>query len=311
MRILLVEDNPGDARLTKELLKEVSAEQIEVEHAKRLSEATDILSLSNADAVLLDLGLPDSNGIDTFVKLHDSAPQTPIVVLSGTKDEDIAVKTVHLGAQDYLIKDEINSSLLYRVVRYAIERQRLEYQLRKKHDEMQLILDSMPAYVFYKDKDGKMLNINKAAMGLAYAPKEKLLQKTVFDLMPETADKYNRDDMDVIRSGQPKMNIEESLELPSGLKWLKTDKLPIRDDDGNVVGLLGFSVDITDRKRAEDELQESEAKYRFLTEEMNAVIWTTDMNFNSTYVSPSITGTLGYTTLGTLISLGTRLSSGT
>jgi diguanylate cyclase (GGDEF)-like protein/PAS domain S-box-containing protein/putative nucleotidyltransferase with HDIG domain len=142
------------------------------------------------------------------------------------------------------------------------ERKRMEYELRKKHDELQLILDSIPAYVFYKDKDGKLLNINKAAMALAYAPKEKLLQKTVFDLIPKSADRYNRDDMEVIRSGQPKINIEESLELPSGTKWLKTDKLPIKDDDGNIVGLLGFSVDITDRKKAQDDLNEKESLLR-------------------------------------------------
>ena len=183
------------------------------------------------------------------------------------------------------------------------ERKRLEYQLRKKNDELQLILDSIPAYVFYKDKDGKMLNINKAAMALAYAPKEKLLQKTVFDLVPETADKDNRDDMEVIRSGQPKTNIEESLELPSGIRWLKTDKLPIKDDEGNTVGLLGFSVDITDWKKAGEALRESEAKYRFLTEKTNDIVWTLDMDFNTTYVSPSVTRILGYTPEEPLVQL--------
>jgi len=153
------------------------------------------------------------------------------------------------------IKDDVGKIVgLVGVFTDITERKRLEYQLRKKHDELQLILDSIPAYVFYKDKDGKMLNINKAATALAYVPKEKLLQKTVFDLIPETADKYNRDDMEVIRSGQPKINIEESLELPGGVRWLKTDKIPIKDDDGNIVGLLGFSVDITDLRKAQEEL---------------------------------------------------------
>lgn len=142
------------------------------------------------------------------------------------------------------------------------ERKLVEYKLKRKHDELQLILDSIPAYVFYKDKDGKMLNINEAAMSLASAPKEKLLNKTVFDLVPRAADKYNKDDMEVIKSGQPKKNIEELLELPSGERWLKTDKLPIKDDTGSIVGLVGFSVDITDRKKAQDELAQSEALLR-------------------------------------------------
>jgi len=142
------------------------------------------------------------------------------------------------------------------------ERKLVEYKLKRKHDELQLILDSIPAYVFYKDKDGKMLNINKAAAALAYVPKEKLLNKTVYDLVPDSAEGYNRDDMEVIRSGKPKKDIEESLKLRGGTRWLKTDKLPIKDDDGNTVGLLGFSVDITDRKKAEEELAQGEALLR-------------------------------------------------
>ena len=158
------------------------------------------------------------------------------------------------------VKDDAEKIVgLVEVFTDITERKRLEYQLRKQHDELQLILDSIPAYVFYKDKDGKMLNINKAAIALAYSPKEKLLQKTVFDLMPEMAEKYNIDDMAVISSGQPKINIEEPLVLPSGTRWLKTDKLPIKDDDGNIVGLLGFSVDITELKVVQEDLREKEA----------------------------------------------------
>ena len=94
MKILLVEDNPGDARLTRELLKEVDTKQFEVVLANRLSAAIDLLKSSVVDAVLLDLGLPDSDGIDTFSALHASAPGVPMIVLSGVTDEAVALKTV-------------------------------------------------------------------------------------------------------------------------------------------------------------------------------------------------------------------------
>ncbi len=141
MKIMLVEDNPGDARLTKELLKEITNEQFEIAQATRLSEAVDLLNLSQVDAVLLDLGLPDSNGIETFSKLHASSPQTPIVVLSGTTDESVALKTVQLGAQDYLVKGVLNSNMLHRVIRYAIERKQAERELEHSYKRVRALND--------------------------------------------------------------------------------------------------------------------------------------------------------------------------
>ncbi len=141
MKILLVEDNPGDARLTKELLKEVTSEQFEITHATRLSEAVDRLNLSQIDVVLLDLGLPDSNGIETFSKLHASSPKTPIVVLSGVTDESLALKTVQLGAQDCLVKGVLNSSMLSRVICYAIERKQAERELEHSYKSVRALND--------------------------------------------------------------------------------------------------------------------------------------------------------------------------
>jgi PAS domain S-box-containing protein len=134
----------------------------------------------------------------------------------------------------------------------SAERDQIGQELKRKNDELQLILDSVPALIYYKDKDGKILKMNKATARLTNVPKEKLLQKTVFQLMPDSADRYHKDDMEVIISGKAKMNIEEPLELPDMKRWLKTDKVPIKDENGNVTGLIGFSVDITERKRAEE-----------------------------------------------------------
>lgn len=124
IRVLLVEDNPGDARLLRESLAEAPATQFEIVHVGRLSEAIKTLVADRFDVVLLDLGLPDGNGIETLLRARESAPGCPIVVLTGLEDETLAVQMVQAGAQDYLIKGQVGAALLVRALRYAIERVR-------------------------------------------------------------------------------------------------------------------------------------------------------------------------------------------
>jgi signal transduction histidine kinase len=129
LNVLLIEDNPGDARLIQLMLDEAAAEiEVALARADRLSAGLEWLHGSPIDVVLLDLSLPDSQGFDTFTRLHDHAPSVPIVVLSGLQDEEMAVRAVHAGAQDYLVKGQVNGHVLVRALRYAVERQRLEQQ---------------------------------------------------------------------------------------------------------------------------------------------------------------------------------------
>ena len=105
IRVLLVEDNPGDARLFTELLRDAGADRLKMVHVDRLSAAIDHLNNDSFDAMLLDLSLPDADGLDTLVRAHAHAPKIPIVVLTGHDDEALPVRAVRLGAQDYLVKD--------------------------------------------------------------------------------------------------------------------------------------------------------------------------------------------------------------
>ncbi len=125
IKILLVEDNPTDALVLRQSLVEAALDQFEPTHVERLSEAVQQLGESGFDLILLDLLLPDSQGFETVVKIQDQAMGVPVVVLTGVDDEALAVQAVQWGAQDYLVKGQVDSALLVRAIRYAIERHRL------------------------------------------------------------------------------------------------------------------------------------------------------------------------------------------
>jgi len=123
-RVLLIEDNPGDADLVRLRLVEGKSD-VQVNCVPRLSDALACLDAETPSLVLLDLNLPDSHGADTFRRIMQKAPNVPVVILSGQDDEVLAMKAVHQGVQDYLVKGDITSKHLERALRYAVERQGL------------------------------------------------------------------------------------------------------------------------------------------------------------------------------------------
>ena len=132
LKILLVEDNLADADWIGEILTEENWQKLDLKHVKRVREALDTLSKDRFDAILLDLSLPDSQGIDSLDLVKKQAPELPIVVLTALKDHNIAIESVRQGAQDCLIKGRFEGELLSRSIRYAIERQRTEVNLRQQ-----------------------------------------------------------------------------------------------------------------------------------------------------------------------------------
>jgi signal transduction histidine kinase len=126
LRVLLIEDNPGDVRLIREMVAEARYPVFNLDCVDRLTDGLARLLDARFDVILLDLSLPDSSGLNTFVTLHAAAEDLPVVILSGLNDETTAVECVNAGAQDYLIKGEVNSHLLIRSLRYAVARGLLE-----------------------------------------------------------------------------------------------------------------------------------------------------------------------------------------
>ncbi|MCK5577362.1 MAG: response regulator, partial [Dehalococcoidales bacterium] len=138
INILLIEDNPGDTRLIREMLRETMGAEINLICADRLSQGLQRLAKGDIDLLLLDLSLPDGHGLPVCVEVQERAPEVPIIVLTGLDDETVAVKALRNGAQDYLVKGQVDSRLLTRSIHYAIERKQAEKREKQLQQELNL-----------------------------------------------------------------------------------------------------------------------------------------------------------------------------
>lgn len=152
----------------------------------------------------------------------------------------------------------------------SIERKRAQEDLRAQRENLQTILDSVPAYIFYKDLDGRYLKVNRALIEASGIPESGWIGRTVCEIQPRDAERHSDDDRCVIESGQPKHGIAEVFDWPDGRRTGLTDKIPYFDDEGNVAGVIGLSVDTTRRTEAEDALKQKEEELR-QSQKMEAV----------------------------------------
>ncbi len=143
LKILLVEDNPADADLIGEILDEADDIQWSLVHVEKLKEALTCLRENHFDVVLLDLSLPDKQGLGTVAQTYQAAPDLPIVVLTGLNDKVIALEALREGAQDYLVKGKIDSNLLVRAIRHAIERAQTLKRLRHSEEQLQRLNEEL------------------------------------------------------------------------------------------------------------------------------------------------------------------------
>jgi two-component system sensor histidine kinase UhpB len=190
--LLLVEDNPGDARLLRGMLNQKAAHNIELTHVERMSDAEKCLSEHAVDIVLLDLELPDTQGLESVSRVHAAAPRVPLVVWTGRDDESMAVRALQDGAQDYLIKGQVNSDGLLRALRYAVERKAMEEALlaatalaRKSDEQYRLLFESNPNPMWVFDvKTARFLIVNSAASVCYGFSRQEFLDMTIHDIEP-------------------------------------------------------------------------------------------------------------------------------
>ena len=258
LRVLLVEDNAGDVFLLREMVDgEVDGLFHIVAEAGDLAQAIARLGAGGIDVVLLDLSLPDSAGVATFTAAHAAASDVPIIILSGVEDEDLALQTVQLGAQEYLVKGRINSQGLHRALRYAIERARGEAALAHERELLGTLLENIPDRIYFKDRQSRFIRINRALTELLGLKKpEDAYGKTDADFYgTEHAHSALADEIRVMQTGEPLLGkVEYETLIDGGKSWSLTTKLPLRDRRGRIAGTCGISREVTAMKEMEDQL---------------------------------------------------------
>ncbi len=263
LRILHVEDDATQTQLIAGLLQSAMHEPYELTAVPRLDAALDRLAHSNTDLVLLDLGLPDGQGLDTFQRVHALAPHVAIIIVSGMDDEALALTAVQGGVQDYLVKGDIDHRLLVRAIRYAVERKKVENAFGDERDLLQALIDSLPDHIFIKDVTGHFVRTNSALARFLGAPDSAALEgKTDNDYFPgELARQFMDEEERIIQSEQPLVN-REALVCDQGGQphWVLSIKVPLRDYAGKIMGTVGINRDVTSLKQAEAELLRTHAE---------------------------------------------------
>src|SRR5579884_1971181 len=154
VRVLLIEDNPADARYLREEIADAGGLGIKLTHVSRLTDALERPDLQEFEVVLLDLSLPDAQGLETLERLQANAPGLPIVVLTGMDDEDLAVRAVREGAQDYLVKGQTDGGLLIRALRYARERKHAVEALQRREEHFRSLIENALDLISIVSEDG-------------------------------------------------------------------------------------------------------------------------------------------------------------
>jgi diguanylate cyclase (GGDEF)-like protein/PAS domain S-box-containing protein len=268
--LLLVEDNPGDARLLREMFSEQDSHHIELTHVESMKDAETHLAICTVDIILLDLGLPDAEGLAAVRRAHAAAPRVPLVVLTGLDDESVALQALQEGAQDYLVKGQVESRGLLRALRYAIERRIMEEALFVEKERAQVTLNCIGDAVICTDITGNITFLNLVgekmtgwprleALGLPMAEVFRIVDATSRETTPNPTEIAVGENRTVHLPSNCILVQRDGREIP-----IEDSVAPIHDRQGNATGAVVVFRDVSAARAMALQMAHS-AQHDFLT----------------------------------------------
>jgi len=292
VRILLFEDNPGDANLIEELLEDFADFPFELKSIETLNEGLALLKEHPFDVILSDLGLPDSDGIDTFLEINVRNSRTPIIILTGMNDERTGVEAVKKGAQDYLVKGQVDGRLLKRSIRYSIERKKAE----EKVQSLANIVESSNDGIVTESLDGIIVSWNKGAEQIYGYSAEEVLGKHMSVLAPPLLVGETKELVERIRKGEKIRHYETSRLRKDGTEINVSITLsPVFDGSEKLTAISLIDRDITEQKLAMEKLKISEERVQLYLQNFRGIGTQLDKDFVPIFLHGAVEELTGYT----------------
>ncbi|WHZ27745.1 MAG: Two-component system sensor histidine kinase [Nitrospira sp.] len=252
MRILLIEDNHDDVRALKEYLAEVRTCRFEVTQETRLSAGVNRLAEQNFDAVLLDLALSGSQGLDTVIQVRAAAKKMPLVVLTEVEDEALAVRLTQAGVQDYLVKGQVSGPLLTKSLRYAAELARMEKTVSEVEHRFQQLADNAPVMAWMTEPDATCSFLSKSWYEFTGQTPETSFGFGWLDAVHPDDRAAARDIFVAANAERKPFRLDYRLRRKDGeYRWAVDAAAPRVDGEGRFLGYIGSVMDITDRKKSD------------------------------------------------------------